>query len=190
MSTLFAVQTQIPSHVTAGEQDSWTEDFAEYPNASYNVQYVFVAQQTPVDGRQTQTVVGVETGSATRTFTLPAAIKPGVYEWSQQIVRASPATTRIARRGCLVVAPDPAATPTVTDAQTKVTEALAAQSDMNSAKFKTTSFNGQLMTRKDTDELQSQLAFWQSRVIKENRELAALTTQVAYYNRCCGSCNC
>jgi hypothetical protein len=186
VSTLFSVQTGLPSRVTAGEQDSWTEVFADYPNASYSVAYIF-ASNTPVDGFQQYTVTGTETSTATRTFTLPAAIKPGVYDYEVRVTRQSDSVTRVARRGCLIVAPDLATTPTTTDAQTKVAALKTAIDGLNASSNRSVSFNGQSVTKANLPELQQQLAYWESRVIRERNALAVLSSAVAQYN--C-DCNC
>jgi hypothetical protein len=184
--TLFDALTGLPARVIAGEQTSWSESFADYPNSTYSVDYIF-ASNTPVDGFQKYTVAGSESSTSTRTFPLPSGMKPGVYDYEVRITRTSDSVTRVASRGCLVVAPDLSVTPTETYAQAQVAAIKTALTTLSASTNVSVSFNGQSFQKGDTAQLRGQLAYWESRVLKERAALQRLTDATAEY-RC--TCDC
>jgi hypothetical protein len=172
--SLFTALTKVPDTILAGQQETWAEDLEDYPIASYSVAYVFSALTTPVDGPQRFTVTGVETGTETYTFTFPADTKPGRYVWEKRITQASPAMTRVADTGCLVIQPNLANAQTESYAQAQVAAIQTALTTLSTSTNISVSFNGQSFTKGDTSKLQGHLAYWESVVNREQRELLAL----------------
>jgi hypothetical protein len=118
------------------------------------------------------------TGDDGFTVTIAAAASgelAGRYAWTEIYTNIATATIKAAgRKGSIDFLPNPAITPTPTFAQAQVTLLKAALASLAGSTRQSVSFNGQSFTRSNLADYQKQLVYWESRVIKENRDAAHL----------------
>lgn len=157
-----------PASVQAGTQVTF------YPSGKYSAEeYTLkVALNNGVDAPAI--VDGVPSGYGF-TVVLAAPAKQGVYNWSELYTLIADNTKKYSgRSGTLTVTPSPFVAAVPTFAQEMVTKLRAAASARATSSRGSISFNGQSVSWNSPQELNESLVYWESRVIKEQRDLAAL----------------
>jgi hypothetical protein len=169
-----AVETLIgiPDSFESGDTVIFTETFSDFPATAWTAALYLTRA-----GATTITSAAAAIGSSF-TFTLSNAVTAAIAAgyWGYAIYATETATTQraTAKTGIVAVLQNLAVTPTATNAQTMVTTLETALASLAASNSVSVSFNGQSFTRANITDYQRQLVYWQSRVIKEQNDLAAL----------------
>ena len=159
----------VPASFEAGNAVTFSVSLADYPSASYALAFVFSRPgATPVSAAATASGTGY-------TVTIPGAVTagivPGDYDWALYATDSSGNRTTAAQ-GALEVLPNLAAPQALSFAQQKV---AALETDLLALRGSIKNYSGgsQSWGKREEEELQKAIVYWQSRVIRERREADA-----------------
>lgn len=169
-----SVQNCVPSLIETGDDYAFTLQLTQFPATLYNAKLgisqlnaapLIITATTNADGRSFNFAI-----SAAQTTPL----QTGSYDWAVYAFLTATSARTTARGGKLSVIPGLLATGTPSQAQQMVAQLSATLATLNASTFDSTNINSQLATRKKLKEVQEQLVYWQSRVIKEQNDIDVL----------------
>lgn len=173
MPTTVDALDSVPCEIEAGTTIRFSLADSDYPNTTWTAAFVMndgVHAATSIAGTVSATTSGFD-------YVIPASttLYQGAYQWAIYYTAISPTTEKArGETGSVNVIPNLATTATPTHAQSMVSLLESALQALGATTQGSVSFNGQSYSQSSIGEYQSQLVFWQSRVIAEQRKAAAL----------------
>jgi hypothetical protein len=155
----------VPSVVEAGNYVSFTEEFPEYPVATWGS--IFVISTATVPFVTTATISGA---SFLYTLATTPELPVGNADWAIYATKDGRRVT--VKNGTLTVLPNLATPATASAAQAMLTALEATITSLAGSKNQSVTFNGQSFTKREMGSLLTQRVQLQAEVIRERAALA------------------
>lgn len=162
--------TEVPDEIEAGNSLALLLTYSDYDPDDWSLEFV-ISNGSDMPTRVAATTSG-ESFAVTLTPAMSAALLPGEYSWATYATQSGQRKT--CDSGSLYVAPNLAAPPVKSYAQTQVENLQAVMATFNTTDRLTVEIGtGIKYTRANVNDYRKQLVYWESRLASEKAKAAA-----------------